>query len=179
MALRHAVLAVLLDGEYSGYQLAKIFDTGVSNFWHALPQQLYAELTKLEQDGLIAGRQVIQHDRPNKRLHTVTEAGRAELARFAAASSKPLVIRDDLLVKVYAVDHIDPAPVIAQLDDQATHAAAKVAIFDQMLPNLRADNRLGPYLTCLAGRRVQQEYHDWCLEAAALLRDRHPASVKE
>ncbi|MEV6651720.1 hypothetical protein [Streptomyces sp. NPDC051219] len=26
MALRHAVLAALLDGEYSGYQLAKAFD---------------------------------------------------------------------------------------------------------------------------------------------------------
>ena len=30
MALRHAVLAVLLGGELSGYQLAKVFDTGVA-----------------------------------------------------------------------------------------------------------------------------------------------------
>ncbi|MFD0475577.1 hypothetical protein ACFQ0B_50665 [Nonomuraea thailandensis] len=37
MALRHAVLAALLDGEYSGYQLTKIFDVGVSNFWYAAP----------------------------------------------------------------------------------------------------------------------------------------------
>jgi hypothetical protein len=33
MALRHAVLAAMLDGGFSGYQLAKIFDVGVSNFW--------------------------------------------------------------------------------------------------------------------------------------------------
>ena len=55
MSLKHAVLAALLDGEYSGYQLAKAFDAGVANFWHALPQQLYAELTKLETEGLVAG----------------------------------------------------------------------------------------------------------------------------
>ena len=47
MALRHAVLAVLLDEELSGYQLAKAFDVSVANFWHALPQQLYVELAKL------------------------------------------------------------------------------------------------------------------------------------
>lgn len=179
MTLRHAVLATLLDGEHSGYQLAKIFDTGVSNFWHALPQQLYAELAKLERAGLITSRQIVQHDRPNKRLHTVTPDGLAELERFAAASSKPLVIRDDLLVKVYAVDHIDPAPVIEQLDEQADRSAAKIAIFDQMLENLNGADRVGPYLTCLAGRRVERVHRDWCVEAAALLRERNPAHPKD
>src|SRR5919106_459701 len=79
MALRHAVLAALLVGdggdersEYSGYQLAKAFDVGVANFWHALPQQLYAELAKLEKEGLVSGRQVVQETRPNKRLLRVT-----------------------------------------------------------------------------------------------------------
>jgi Trp operon repressor len=32
MALRHAILAALLNGEYSRNQLAKIFDAGVANF---------------------------------------------------------------------------------------------------------------------------------------------------
>nr|BFE79055.1 hypothetical protein GCM10020093_016560 [Planobispora longispora] len=89
MALRHAVLAALLDGEYSGYQLTKIFDVGVSNFWYAAPQQLYAELAKLEAGGLVAGREVVQRGRPNKRVFTVTEAGVAELAAFAAAPPSP------------------------------------------------------------------------------------------
>lgn len=89
MALRHAVLAALLDGEFSGYELAKSFDIGVANFWHALPQQLYAELAKLEKEGLVAGREVVQESRPNKRLFQVTEAGRTELEEFAAAPSSP------------------------------------------------------------------------------------------
>lgn len=79
MALRHAVPATLLDGEYSGYQPAKTFDVVVANFWHAPPQQLYAELTELEKEGLVAGRQVVQETRPDKRLFHVTDSGRAEL----------------------------------------------------------------------------------------------------
>ncbi|MFJ1549239.1 PadR family transcriptional regulator [Streptomyces sp. NPDC088246] len=188
MALRHAVLAALLDGEYSGYQLAKAFDVGVANFWHALPQQLYAELAKLEKDGLVAGRQVVQETRPNKRLFHVTDAGMAELEQFAAASAKPGFIRDDLLVKVQAADHIGSGPVIDQLDERAAAASAKVELFGNLLRQLRGEmdedefllrgERIGPYLTCLRGLAFEEENRDWCLRIAALLRRRQAVAVE-
>ncbi|MGN9838620.1 PadR family transcriptional regulator [Nonomuraea sp. H19] len=182
MALRHAVLAALLDGEYSGYQLTKVFDVGVSNFWYAAPQQLYAELTKLEADGLITGREVVQHGRPNKRVFKVTEAGAGELAGFAAAPARPLLIREDLAVKVHAVDVLDPTPVIAQLRERAEQAAVKLAFFEKILLRLRGDrdeesflregDRVGPYLSCLGGCRLEREMRDWCLETARTLSER-------
>ncbi|WP_326746579.1 PadR family transcriptional regulator [Streptomyces sp. NBC_00121] len=182
MALRHAVLAALLDGEYSGYQLAKAFDVGVANFWHALPQQLYAELTKLEKEGLVAGRQVVQETRPNKRLFRVTDAGLAELEKFAASVSKPPFIRDDLLVKVQAVDHIGAAPVIEQLEERASAAGARIELFGKLLRQMRGDadeeeflrrgERIGPYLTCLRGLAFEQGNRDWCLRTSAVLRER-------
>ncbi|MBF8188266.1 PadR family transcriptional regulator [Nonomuraea sp. K274] len=182
MALRHAVLVALLNGEYSGYQLTKIFDVGVSNFWYAAPQQLYAELAKLETDGLITGREVVQHGRPNKRVFKVTDAGLAELAAFAATPARPLLIRDDLVVKVHAVDLVDTAPVIEQLGERAREAAAKLELFEDMLVHLRGDldeetflrqgEQVGPYLSCLAGCRLEREMHDWCLRTARTLSER-------
>ncbi|MFG2228106.1 PadR family transcriptional regulator [Streptomyces sp. NPDC048644] len=182
MALRHAVLAALLDGEYSGYQLAKAFDAGVANFWYALPQQLYAELAALERDGLVTGRQVVQETRPNKRLFTVTDAGVAALEHFAAATSKPSFIRDDLLVKVQAVDRITAAPVLAQLTERARIAAGKAEVFEKLLARLRGGldedtflaggARIGPYLTCLRGLAFERETRDWCERAAGVLRGR-------
>lgn len=184
MALRHAVLAALLDEELSGYQLAKAFDTGVANFWHALPQQLYAELTKLEAQELIAGREVVQETRPNKRLFHVTDAGLAELERFAATAAKPTFIRDDLLVKVQAADHIDPAILIAQLTERAAFAETKIALFDAVLRTMRGDRteadflrhgpRIGPYLTCRRGLSFERANHDWYTSTITTLRTRHP-----
>ena len=181
MALRHAVLAALLDDEVSGYQLSKVFAAGVAHFWYARPQQVYAELSALEEAGLISGRHVVQHDRPDKRVYTVSAAGLAELDRFAAAAPKS-VIRDDLMVKLQAVDHIGVAPVVAQLRERAAEAAAKVDLFDRMLRRMRGDSdekaflrsgeRIGPYLTCQRGRQFEQDHHDWCLRTAALLRAR-------
>ncbi|WP_371494017.1 PadR family transcriptional regulator [Kitasatospora sp. NBC_00374] len=182
MALRHAVLAALLDGEFSGYQLAKAFDIGVANFWHALPQQLYAELARLEREGLVAGREVVQESRPNKRLFQVTEAGRAELEAFASAASKPSFIRDDLLVKVQSADRIGTEPVIAQLEERAAAADAKIELLGNLLRQLRGDEdedefllrgeRIGGYLTCLRGLSFEREHRDWCLRIAALLKER-------
>ncbi|MFE2549342.1 PadR family transcriptional regulator [Streptomyces sp. NPDC059355] len=185
MALRHAVLAALLDEELSGYQLAKAFDLGVANFWHALPQQLYAELTRLEKDGLIAGREVVQDTRPNKRLFTVTDAGLAELDRFTAAATRPSSIRDDLIVMVQAADHVDTATLVAQLTERAAFARAKVDLFGGLLRTMRGDRseeeflrcgeRIGPYLTCLRGLAFERGNRDWCERTIAVLREREAA----
>lgn len=45
MSLKHAVLAALLEGEASGYDLAKIFDVSVANFWAATPSSSTASWT--------------------------------------------------------------------------------------------------------------------------------------
>jgi DNA-binding PadR family transcriptional regulator len=188
MALRHAVLAALLDEELSGYQLAKAFDLGVANFWHALPQQLYAELARLEADGLVSGREVVQDTRPNKRLFTVTEAGLAELERFATAVNKPSFIRDDLLVKVQAADHLDAGELIAQLEERAVIADAKIELFAGLLRRMRGDrseeeflrhgDRIGPYLTCRRGLAFEEGNRDWCRRSAAILRERRTAHAE-
>ncbi|GGX45255.1 PadR family transcriptional regulator [Streptomyces chryseus] len=191
MALRHAVLAALLagdgsdgdgSGEYSGYQLAKAFDIGVANFWHALPQQLYAELAKLEKEGLVAGRHVVQETRPNKRMFRVTQAGLAEFEAFAAATPKASFIRDDLMVKVQAADSVDTAPVIEQLEERAALAEAKIELFGKVLRKMRGEldeeeflrrgEPIGPYLTCLRGLALERENRDWGLRVAAVLRER-------
>lgn len=182
MALRHAVLAALLDGELSGYQLAKAFDVGVANFWYAQPQQLYAELARLEQEGLVSGREVVQESRPNKRLFHVTDAGLAELESFTAASARPAFIRDDLLVKVQAVDRVDSTALVAQLTERAHIAEARIDLFGKLLRRLRGDrteeeflrhgDRIGPYLTCLRGVAFEQENRDWCLRTVAVIEER-------
>ncbi|MEU9316719.1 PadR family transcriptional regulator [Streptomyces sp. NPDC048295] len=188
MALRHAALAALLEGELSGYQLAKAFDLGVANFWHAQPQQLYAELKRLEEDGLVEGREIVQESRPNKRLFRVTDAGLAELESFTAAVAKPSFIRDDLLVKVQAADHVDTRALIARLTERAAAARARIDLFGNLLRTMRGDrteeefllhgDRVGPYLTCTRGLAFEEGNRDWCERAAGVLRERERARAR-
>jgi DNA-binding PadR family transcriptional regulator len=179
MALRHAALAALLEGEASGYQLAKRFDVSVANFWSATPQQLYRELDRLQADGLVRARLVRQRRRPDKRVFTLTGAGRAELARFTGVAARPVAMRDELLVKLQAVDVGDAHAVTEELLARRDRARAKLAGYDRLLADMlgggdearfeRETDRVGPYLTLMAGRMYEQTNIDWCTAALEVL----------
>ncbi|MEP9394725.1 PadR family transcriptional regulator [Gordonia sp. VNQ95] len=188
MSLRHAILAELINGEASGYQLAKTFDVAVASFWFATPQQLYAELPRLEAAGLISGREVIQHPRPNKRVYAITDDGREVLRRFVEGASKPTFMRDELLVRVRACDIGDTPALIDDLRGRAESALAKARLIEGLLRKVRGDvsedrflaesPSVGPYLTGLRGIAFERENAAWCRRAADVLSTRMAATAQ-
>ncbi|MCU7821079.1 PadR family transcriptional regulator [Kitasatospora sp. DSM 101779] len=187
MALRNAVMAALLEGEASGYDLAKEFDASVANFWMATPQQLYRELDRMEAEGLVRARVVEQERRPNKRLFSLTEAGRRQLREFTAEPLRPGAIRDELMVKVRAVDAGDAGAVRAAIAERIAWAEAKIARWERLRTRLLAGRtedeflagaeRIGPYLTLLRGLAFEEENIRWGRRALAVL-DRRAAAVQ-
>jgi DNA-binding PadR family transcriptional regulator len=172
MALRNAVMAALLEGEASGYDLAKGFEASVANFWMATPQQLYRELERMEGEGLVSARVVQQERRPNKRLFSLTEAGLEVLRDYILATpAKPLAIRDELMVKVQCVDIGDLDAVRAAVADRVERATAKLARYERLRERLldgRTEDeyfihaeRIGPYLTLLGGLALERANVQW------------------
>jgi DNA-binding PadR family transcriptional regulator len=186
MALRHAVLAALLEGEASGYELSKRFDVSVANFWTATPQQLYRELERLSEEGLIEARVVEQERRPNKRIWTLTPAGDDELYDFSQSPARPPGLRDDLLVKVQAIDAGDAEAVREAIAERLVQARAKLALYDRIRERLlggvgedeflASASRIGPYLTLIGGRMYERQNIRWCERALAVLAERVPSS---
>lgn len=182
MALREAVLAALLEGEASGYELAKRFDVSVANFWSATPQQLYRELERLATAGLLEARIVEQRRRPNKRVFKLTDAGLATLSAFTSEPARPTALRDDLAVKLQAVDVGDGDAVTAALNRRLEHARGKLALYDRLRDHLlggrsepeflRDAERIGPYLTLMGGRMLERQNIHWCESVLAALAER-------
>ncbi len=85
MALPHAILVSLCEQSGSGYELARRFDRSIGYFWSATHQQIYRTLRAMEDDTWVTATAVVQRGRPDKKVYTVSEAGRAELARWIAA----------------------------------------------------------------------------------------------
>jgi DNA-binding PadR family transcriptional regulator len=182
MALRHALMAALLEGEASGYDLAKGFDASVANFWPATPQQLYRELDRMEAEGLVRARLVRQEKRPDKRLFSLTDAGTRALHDFTAHPPRPGVIRDELLIQVQAVDAGDAAAVRRALAERMTRAEAKIARYERLLAGLldgrfedeylAEAERVGPYLTLMRGLAFERENLRWCEQSLKILERR-------
>jgi DNA-binding PadR family transcriptional regulator len=188
MSLRDAVLAALLEGESSGYDLAKDFDASVANFWMATAQQLYRELDRLAEQGLIQARVVHQERRPNKRIFSLTDEGHEAIRQFTAQAPKPAVIRDELMIKVQAADAGDAAAVRDYIVERLQWATAKLQRYERLRTRLldgRAEEeylaqaeRVGPYLTLLRGISFEQENIRWAERALAILAGRRQDASK-
>ncbi|MFQ6326878.1 PadR family transcriptional regulator [Nocardia sp. CWNU-33] len=182
MSLRNAVLAALLEGESSGYDLSKGFDASVANFWMATPQQLYRELDRMAADGLIQYRTVEQERRPNKRLYSLTDAGYQALHDFTAKRPKPPAIREELLVKVQALDSGDIQAVRNSVAERLEWARAKVARYERLRDclldghteedHLAHAERIGPFLTLMRGIMFEEENIRWAERTLSIIDQR-------
>ena len=82
MSLEYAILGFLNYHPYTGYDLKKIFDTSIRHFWPADQSQIYRTLARLTEQGFAEMEKVPQDDRPDRKVYSITEAGRAELMKW-------------------------------------------------------------------------------------------------
>ena len=124
MPLHHAVLALLSAKPAHGYELKTSFDQAVGDQWGGLNiGHIYQILDRLARDGLIDSQRQPQQVKPDRVVHRLTPAGRAELDRWLAEPAIPARgYRDDFFLKVMAaVRSADPAVLPAVLGRQRAH----------------------------------------------------------
>ena len=170
MALGDAILVCLTERPMTGYELAKTFDTSIGFFWRADHQQIYRELARLRDRGHIQGREVVQSGKPNKLVYTLTSEGRAALRHWAARPSSPSSIKDDLLVRLYALDSIDIDPLrddlMARLEHHRDRFARYGRILNKRFPQGSASPAdTGKLLGLRVGLRHERAVAQWCEEA--------------
>jgi len=78
MSLKHGLIGLLNYEPMTGYELTKFFNESLGHFWQAKASQIYRELDAMEKSGWLTSERVIQDDKPNKRVYSVTEQGKAE-----------------------------------------------------------------------------------------------------
>ncbi|UBF23558.1 PadR family transcriptional regulator [Kovacikia minuta CCNUW1] len=176
MSLAHAMLALLVDCPQSGYDLTKTFEESIGCFWKATHQQIYRELGKLETQGWVHPEIIPQEGRPDKKLYTITEAGKQHLAEWISQPCDTMSIKEELLVKVF-VGTLAPLSVIQQqLEQHRQLHLEKLTDYQQIeaeefkdLENLSIEQNLH-YLVLRRGIRYETDWVEWCDEAIALLK---------
>lgn len=111
MPLKHGILGLLNYGPTTGYDLDKIFKGSLNFFWQAQTSQIYRELNAMEKQGWITAETVIQTDKPNKKIFTMTAEGKQELLRWLGYNSieEDIRVRDPFLVKMFFSGEMDTA----------------------------------------------------------------------
>jgi len=92
----------------SGYDIMKIFDLSMAHYWHAHPTQIYPTLDRMEEFGLIKRRNVVQRNRPNKRLYTITPAGERLLIEWLESPFEGINLKHPPLLRCRFLGHLGP-----------------------------------------------------------------------
>ena len=117
MRLRHAILGLLSRQPQSGYDLNRTFSSSIVYFWYADQSQIYRTLDRLEADGAISTRVIPQSGRPDRRVHSLTESGRAELDAWLMSPLEPATVKDPLLARVFFAARLGHERVDALLSE--------------------------------------------------------------
>ena len=105
MSLRIAALGLLAQQPGSGDDLLKQFENSMANVWPATQSQLYSELNKLADGGLI---EVSDVGPRGRKVYRITAAGRAELRRWVAHPHDDPPYRSAALLRVFLLGQIPP-----------------------------------------------------------------------
>jgi PadR family transcriptional regulator AphA len=168
MSLRHAVLGLLSECPASGYDLMKLFDLSLSNVWPATQSQLYAELGKLAETGLVS---VAAEGARGRKEYAITEEGLAEL-RHWITEVKPArtMARNDMLLRVFFLAQVEPEEARAYLRRQSElvtkhleHMESIREFVESGQDNLSVYGRLALEYGLRLGS-VQREWAEWAEE---------------
>lgn len=114
--LSYAILGLIDKGKVTGYDLTKIFNDSVADFWSANQSQIYPELKKLVQAGLIEYEVVIQGEVLEKKLYSITLQGKAELKKWILEDDPPLPQSKDIFkLRMYFAEHLSKEQLLEKL----------------------------------------------------------------
>ncbi len=143
MSLRHAVLGLLSAGPASGYDLLKTFEISLANVWPATQSQLYSELNRMAEGGLV---QVAAEGPRGRKEYAITEAGLDELRHWMTEVEPDRVRRSDMLLRVFFLNVIPPHQAVEYLHRQVDHAEETLAAYEEIKQSIAGeDDRLAVY----------------------------------
>ena len=137
--LDYAILGFLNYKSLSGYDLKKVFDNSVQHFWEADQSQIYRTLARLTERGWAEVEVIEQSDRPDRKVYSITPAGREELIAWLSTPPHMDGPRSAPLVQVFFAGNLSNEEILAKFE---TFAAMMRHILNQYY---RVPEAIEPY----------------------------------
>ncbi len=163
-ATGRVILGMLALGKNTGYEIKQFVDKSTRHFWAASYGQIYPELRRLAELGLVSG-----HPEPSggraRTVYELTDAGHEALRAWLQSTGEPVYeLRCEMLLKLFFSDAVEPGYRVQYL-------RAFREMQERKLEQLRAiegpakPGPEGPYLSLQFGLAQTEWMVNWCREA--------------
>jgi PadR family transcriptional regulator AphA len=162
MSLRHALLGLLVAQPATGYDLTRRFDASLRNAWHASHSQVYPELARLQEAGMI---EVVAEGPRASRTYAVTPAGREEVRRWLTATEPNRAVRNESAVRFFLLFLLEPAERIPVLERELAYVEHERSELDETALRIDALPAGSPFRPVVElGMRLDSAMQDWLRE---------------
>jgi len=169
MSLEYAILGFLSYKPFSGYDLKKVFDNSVRHFWYADQSQIYRTLARLTEQGWAEVEVFEQTDRPDRKVYSITPAGREELRGWLVGPFPTDAPHSAPLIQVFFAGQLTDQEILEKFKQAAELFRAILDRYNQVPSQISehvemVDSRRETYfwmLTLELGIKTMQAQLEW------------------
>jgi DNA-binding PadR family transcriptional regulator len=154
------ILGMIAFGKRTGYDIKAFVDKTTRYFWAASYGQIYPELKRLEDEGLVRGRPEPSGGRA-RTVYELTEDGTAALERWLASDDEPTEeLRDEGMLKLFFSDSLPEhqTDIVRAIRTREERALAHL----RSIEPLASKGPAGSYLTLQMGIGLTEWTIQWC-----------------
>jgi PadR family transcriptional regulator AphA len=169
MSLRYALLGSLADQPRTGYALLKHFEQSLAYAWPASHSQIYPELARLLEEGLI---EQTETGARNSKTYAVTAAGLGDMRRWLLETTPDRRVRSDGALRIFFLWLLEPAEAERQLEDERAYWQGVLDEFRRIQDEPTGENKKARSLRIAleGGIRTVEARLSWLDDAIAEIR---------
>ena len=118
MDVKTVCLGMLTQGDASGYDLKKYFESSFGHFFAAGYGSIYPALAALADQGLVNCEEVPQDGKPDRKVYSITDRGREELAAALVDPNPSHKVRSEFLAMMFFAHLLDENHINMVLDNR-------------------------------------------------------------
>jgi len=170
----YGILGVVSKEPMSGYDINKRVRTRMGAFWGISYGQIYPTLRMLEKDGYITKKVVINENRPNRKVYSITDKGIEKLQEWLLKPAEPESVRIEALLKVAFGEHVPKNAIIKHIEEFKIRNVSKLEkaiLLEKELKTQLKKNEKYFYslLTVLLGKNMHKASIEWADNAMKLI----------
>jgi PadR family transcriptional regulator AphA len=164
MDVKTVCLGMLTDGEASGYDLKKHFESSFGHFFAAGFGSIYPALASLAEKEQVSCKCVPQDGKPDRKVYSITEAGRKHLLTELDKPNPTHKIRSEFLATLCFAHLMDADRVQAVLDNRVAEIEEYEKLFDEFEHECMKETPNGMHFTLGIGRAIMQAMKQYIQE---------------
>lgn len=154
MDVKTVCLGMLTDGDASGYDLKKHFESSFGHFFAAGYGSIYPALASLAEKELVSCRCVPQDGKPDRKVYSITDAGREVLLAELDTPNPSHKVRSEFLATLCFAHLMDAGQVQTVLDSRVAEIEEYEKLFDEFEHTCMHETPHGMHFTVGIGRAV-------------------------